>query len=101
MCVGEEDAVVHVAALGNGAQRRGTLKTAVDAAGAVPAQGAGRALTNGLRSAPSRVWVVMRRCERRARVSRWPDLIAETPCRTGAADHPRLVLTGRSRVVKT
>ena len=31
---------------------------------------------------------------------RRPDLMAETPCRTGAADQPRALRTGRSRVVK-
>jgi predicted MFS family arabinose efflux permease len=36
-----------------------------------------------------------------ASVKRRPDRIAETPCRTGAADHPRVDRTGRSRVVKT
>src|SRR5580704_4312557 len=37
----------------------------------------------------------------RARVNRRPDLIVETPWRTGAADQPRADRTGRSRVVKT
>src|ERR1700733_4121202 len=32
-------------------------------------------------------------------VCRRPDRRTETPCRTGAADHPRAERTGRSRVV--
>ena len=32
---------------------------------------------------------------------RRPDLMADTPCRTGAADQPRAERTGRSRVVKS
>ena len=35
----------------------------------------------------------------RASVCRWPDLIADTPWRTGAADQPRAERTGRSLVV--
>ena len=37
----------------------------------------------------------------RPRVKRSPDRTTETPCRTGAADHPLVDFTGRSRVVKT
>ena len=32
---------------------------------------------------------------------RWPDRITDTPCRTGAAVHPRTERTGLSRVVNT
>ena len=35
----------------------------------------------------------------RPSVWRWPDLIADTPWRTGAADHPRAERTGLSLVV--
>ena len=37
----------------------------------------------------------------RPSVNRSPERTAETPCRTGDADHPRVDWTGRSRVVNT
>jgi molybdopterin-guanine dinucleotide biosynthesis protein A len=99
--VGEEDAVTGVPAAGDRAQRGRAVEAAVDLGPVVtappplgvrpvrPAVGAKQHVSHGAswKTSPS--------------VCRRPDLITDTPCRTGAADQPRADLTGRSRVVNT
>ena len=101
LLVGEEDAVPHVSAADDRAQRRRAVETAVDPGAPVaapppfhvrpvgPAVGTQQDVVHGAswKTSPS--------------VCRWPDRMTETPCRTGAADQPRADRTGRSRVVNT